>query len=569
MPRANAKMKECAAPIKGLSPHMRRLVDRAEGAALLARTDGTVLASNPAAQPLGEALVRRDPELRGLLLGATAGGPVTGRIVFEPESETRRAFEVTVVPLEPDLFLLAAREVTMEDNLTRALLRSRELYKDLMYCSADFGWETDARGLFTYISPGGALGYSPRELYGQFSPAILGLADAECDNVFAARQAQRGTRIWVRARNGARVLLAVSAVPVHDHRGEWIGARGVARDITREHERDSALRLDQACQALIGKIIIAIRSEAAPEEILRAAAESAAQALRADVAVLLSRAGRGGADVVAPLRGPEHLHAIAFGALEEHGKDDVEEVSVQLGAGDRHCLSACVAASEYLRAALVFARDTDAEPWRAHEIELVHGVAGHLALALKQADMLERLEALSRHDDLTGLLNRRALMAELAARLAHHRRHRRPGCLLLIDLDHFKTLNDTHGHGAGDAALRALGAMLQQEVRPGDFAARLGGDEFALWLDETEGAGAIAMARRLLASLDKLRLAASAPDTKLSMSIGIAAFDHERDGRPEAIIAAADAALYEAKREGRGRYALATSDRSNRKRKTA
>ncbi len=562
-------MKECAAPIKGVSPAQRRLVDRAEGAVLLARTDGSCVAATAAAEPLCDALARRDPELRGLLLGAAAGGPVTGRIVFDPESETRRAFEVTVIPQDEDLFLLSARDVTMEDNLTRALLKSRELYKDLMHCSADFGWETDARGVFTYISPGGALGYSPRELYGQFSQAILGLSDAECDNVFAARQAQRGTRIWVRARNGARVLLAVSAVPVHDHHGKWIGARGVARDITREHERDSALRLEQACQALLGKIVIAIRSEAAPEEILRAAAESAAEALRAEVSVLLSRTAREGREIVTPLRGPGDLRATALEVLEEHGKGDSDEVSVQLGVGERHCLSACVAASEHLRAVLVFARDTEAEPWRAHEIELVHGVAGHLALALKQADMLERLEALSRHDDLTGLLNRRALMAELTARLAHHRRHGHPGCLLLIDLDHFKALNDTHGHGAGDAALRALGALLAQETRPGDLAARLGGDEFALWLDETDDAGAVAMATRLLASLDKLRLAAGAPDAKLSMSIGIAPFDRERDHEPDAIIAAADAALYEAKRQGRARYALAAPTSSNGKRKRA
>ncbi|RMD90340.1 MAG: diguanylate cyclase, partial [Alphaproteobacteria bacterium] len=436
-------MKGCALQTASFMPRLQRLIDAADGPALVVRTSGECLAANAAARPLCEALRRRDPELRGLILSATAGGTVTGRVVLNGDSEDRRAFEICVVPEDSDLFLLVARDVTMEDNLTHALLRSRDLYKDLMACSADFGWETDAAGVFTYISPGGALGYSPRELFGQLSQAILGLGEHADDNVFSTRQAQRGARIWVRARDGTRVLLVVSAVPVHDKNGEWIGARGVARDITRDHEREATLRLDQASQALMGRIIVAIRSEADPEDILRAAAQSAAQALRAQAAVILARRSKEKTTITAPLAESADLDRIARDALTASDADAEEEVSVGLDAGERQCLTTCIAASAELRAAIVFARDVATEPWRAHEIELVHGMAGHLSIALKQAEILERLEALSRHDDLTGLLNRRALMAELADRLAQARRHGRRGCLLLIDLDHFKALNDS------------------------------------------------------------------------------------------------------------------------------
>ena len=174
-----------------------------------------------------------------------------------------------------------------------------------------------------------------------------------------------------------------------------------------------------------------------------------------------------------------------------------------------------------------------------------------------------RLEQLAVTDPLTGLANRRHFTARLEAQLQHLRQHPAPLALLLVDLDHFKAINDTHGHPAGDFVLRAVADLLQESVRGEDAVARIGGEEFALLLPGADADAALAKARDL-----RTRLAARMPlvwegaPIAPTASIGIALHDADAgDGDGAATIAAslyarADAALYAAKRDGRDRAVL-------------
>ena len=178
----------------------------------------------------------------------------------------------------------------------------------------------------------------------------------------------------------------------------------------------------------------------------------------------------------------------------------------------------------------------------------VRGVA-HDITELREAR--ERLERLSRTDDLTGLMNRRAFIAALQRRLRHLQRHNRSGALLFVDLDNFKAVNDDRGHAAGDDLLRRIGAHLVAAIRAGDLAGRLGGDEFALWLEETDAEGAVAKAenlRRLSVSLDREFGVGGRP---FGFSIGVV-LSNPADDEAAALIARADAAMYAAKRAGKG-----------------
>jgi diguanylate cyclase (GGDEF)-like protein/PAS domain S-box-containing protein len=447
------------------------------------------------------------------------------------------------------------------------LLKSRDLYKDLMHCSADFGWETDAQGAFSYVSPSGALGFSAKDMNGRRAESLFQLSPEDARIVFSTRLPQRMTKVRACDHQGHPVLLSVSCVPVTDPEGAWCGARGVARDISRENEREIAQKLDQARQSLLARIVLDIRMEADPAEIVASAAEAAAQALRSHHGwALRHETSDDDTPMIrhSPLDKGGELVEMALSALDrsaqEGGQNGDEDARVELGHGDIPCLIAWAGPAQGISATIIFTRDASAEPWRAHEVELVHGICGHLAIALKQADMVHKLRILSRVDDLTGLLNRRALFEEMSARLGHQKRSRREGCFLFIDLDHFKQVNDRLGHAAGDAVLRKLGSLLRNKSRVGDLEGRIGGDEFGLWLQDTDLDGAEIKAKNLLELVPLLRETAGDRDSPLSMSIGIARSRPDHPDSPEHLADRADHALYAAKQQGRAAIVIAPDD---------
>jgi diguanylate cyclase len=155
-------------------------------------------------------------------------------------------------------------------------------------------------------------------------------------------------------------------------------------------------------------------------------------------------------------------------------------------------------------------------------------------------------------DSLTGIANRRHFV-ELAERLiAQSMRYGRPCTLLVVDVDRFKTTNDTHGHAAGDAVLRSIVSVLKRTLRESDLLGRLGGDEFAVLLPETSLAMALVTAERLRGAVQNEASQSEIRDLTLTVSIGVAALD-EIARSLDAIHRKADAALYEAKRRGRNR----------------
>ena len=189
--------------------------------------------------------------------------------------------------------------------------------------------------------------------------------------------------------------------------------------------------------------------------------------------------------------------------------------------------------------------------------ELIYAVARDVT----ERKLLEQeLELRSRSDPLTGMLNRRGFDVALAAQLAHARRYKRSGALLIADLDRFKQINDEFGHAAGDEALRVVSRVLASNLRETDLVgrdeggllARLGGDEFALLLPETDAAGAEAAGQRLVAALAAEPLRFGDREVRLGVSIGIATFGHGEGGTVEDLLAAADRAMYVVKAAGGG-----------------
>lgn len=180
-----------------------------------------------------------------------------------------------------------------------------------------------------------------------------------------------------------------------------------------------------------------------------------------------------------------------------------------------------------------------------------------LALALANLQLREDLEEQAVRDPLTGLFNRRFLNEVLKQELEHARRHQQTLALLLLDIDHFKYMNDTYGHDAGDAVLRVVGQLLSTSFRPEDTVCRFGGEEMLVVLPGISRDSAYTRAERLRQAMNELHIEyEGVPLPSITASIGVAVFPMHGQN-PDALIIAADQALYHAKHSGRNRVVLA------------
>ena len=181
------------------------------------------------------------------------------------------------------------------------------------------------------------------------------------------------------------------------------------------------------------------------------------------------------------------------------------------------------------------------------DAELLRLLAAEAAITIHRTDLLARLQSTARTDPLTGLPNRRVWAEDLAREVERARRHGGALCLAMLDLDRFKTYNDTHGHQAGDELLAAASTAWRPELRATDTLARYGGEEFAVLLPHSDAEGAQLVVERLLAVVPFEQTA----------SAGIAVWDGDESA--DELLARADAALYEAKHAGRARALFAAA----------
>lgn len=174
-----------------------------------------------------------------------------------------------------------------------------------------------------------------------------------------------------------------------------------------------------------------------------------------------------------------------------------------------------------------------------------------------KAFLLEReLGHLARHDALTGLNNRGRVVELAQAEFARAARHQRPLAVVMFDVDHFKRVNDEHGHAVGDEVLKALAAICQQNLREVDHLGRLGGEEFVCILPETAADEALACAERLRRAVEAAIIETRAGPIRITVSLGIAVYPYAGTDW-ESVLRAADAAMYDAKHQGRNRALLA------------
>jgi diguanylate cyclase (GGDEF)-like protein len=245
------------------------------------------------------------------------------------------------------------------------------------------------------------------------------------------------------------------------------------------------------------------------------------------------------------------LAALSSGSLGESLADDVHVASVPLGP-----------LGSGRRAPGVISVARRGNPFSDDERELLRSLAAQAGLALENVELHYQVRRQAVTDELTGLANHGRFQELLRTETEQVRRYRHSVGLIMLDIDDFKSVNDTYGHQQGDEVLRAVGRVVQENSRDADSPARYGGEEMALILPHTDLEGAYAIAERVRTAIEALEVHRIDGQGVLrtTASVGVAA---SNEGDKNALIADADAALYEAKRQGKNRTVRAAIRAAN------
>ncbi|MBE7380913.1 MAG: diguanylate cyclase [Leptolyngbya sp. SIO1E4] len=255
---------------------------------------------------------------------------------------------------------------------------------------------------------------------------------------------------------------------------------------------------------------------------------------------------------------PHDCWALRRGRPHWAGQDRLglrcNHISAQAEISDTLCIP-MIAQGETL--GLFYLNGATAGALSAAKQQLARTVAEQVALAIANLNLRETLQHQSIRDPLTGLFNRRYLEESLQQEISRAQRHRHTIGIIMIDLDHFKYFNDTHGHDAGDHVLQAVGKLLREKVRESDIACRYGGEEIVLVLPESSLAENQAKAEVLRDAISKLKVHHNGKTLDaLTASFGVACFP-EHGVAGSTLVQAADAALYQAKAAGRNQVIVA------------
>ena len=455
----------------------------------------------------------------------------------------------TDIPGQSTRFFPAAAE-----RLRRALLDSRQRWRNLVGLAADLAFEADHLGRLTFLHPDPVLGWASGVMIGGDASALLADGgDGAGFDPFRVTVRVRQRRAWIRRGDGGVVCLAFSAEPILDSLGHITGVRGVGVDVTALDAPGARLAGAQRLGDALDHILSRMGREVLAPKMLRSALEAMAKALGAEGAAAISLPGAEQAASVAHRAGvgAEAILPDIAALLSRH-----HDAPLQGIAADGRQILADVCQTRFGdQTGLAAWRAATARPWDADDLHLIAAAGKIVRMALEHEAIQREMLRLARTDPLTGLLNRRAFREEVLRHTDRADREGVPSTLMFVDLDHFKTVNDRLGHETGDQVLVRTATVLRDIVRPADLVARLGGDEFALWLGGADHMTAAERAETLRFAVPKaLDEITGGTPPRITLSIGIATRAVRADEDIDGLIRRADEAMYDAKRNGRGHW---------------
>lgn len=554
--RDTSRRRQSEMELKRSEETSRALINAPTESAMLIGINGTIEAINDVgAQRLGSTVdelmgesafelfsdlfSERGPEL-------VAQVQRTGRpVAFEDQRDKRRML-INIYPVKSeddsvDRLAIFGRDVTEQRLAEAALMHSEQRFRDVSESIGEVIWETDAEGVLKFVTQDveSFAGATAESLVGKPMSALLPEEDVDDFNhwrsvIYARQEPFASVEAKTRDKEGNVVWLQISGTPYFDDEGVFQGYRGAAMDITDRKATETAIK--------------------ANERKLRALAESAYDAI-----VMIDSNDRVSfwndaaeqlfgymedevmGESIHPLITPPEVLEAAMKGMEgfaSHGSGpavgSVTEVIAMRKDGTRF---------EAERSIASFRMEGE---WYA--VATIRDITERKAT---EAKLLE----LATTDSLTGLYNRRRFMELCEHEFSRSIRYDRSLAMFMMDIDHFKKVNDDYGHDAGDRVLRSLSEISVLALRGADILGRIGGEEFCVLLPETDAESALDVAERLRQSIARAKISVNSHTLSITVSIGIAIMTPDMHSI-DPLLKGADMALYEAKQGGRNRVVM-------------
>jgi diguanylate cyclase (GGDEF)-like protein/PAS domain S-box-containing protein len=477
---------------------------------------------------------------------------------------------------EPNYFIHQIQDITDRVRAEQALRASEERFRSIAEATQEWIWEIDADGLYTFCSPAveAILGHAPERLVGTHCLDMVSdnIRQSAAEQLLRGKNEKRGWRDWelhLRHASGGIRWIDSNALPLLDQGGNVIGFRGVARDITHhrmQQERITRLSRIQAVLSGINSTIVRVRER---RELLHEACRIAIQQGGFKMAWIgLVEAG---ATRVTPLvwegfdQGYLQERSRILANREDPGPvgealrqqkmavvNDIETSPEHLllrqqalARGYRSQLAMPLLVEDQAVGVLVLYA-AEAGFFDYEEQKLLKDLAGDISFALDYIGKEEKLTYVSYYDTLTGLANRQLFFDRLAQSLQSARAERRQLAVMIIDLRHFKRINDTFGRSAGDQVLKELAARLQRTSSESATPARVSGDRFALVVPNLPGTSVARWTEEWIVNSFAEPLLIEDIELRTAVKIGIALYPGDAD-TAEGLFLNAEAALKRAK----------------------
>lgn len=519
-------------------------------AVLILTPDMKILDANPAAEAMFQ---KSQPELQGMPVGnlhvsASHYEDFQGRVRTAFEAGERALFELSlkrgngeIFPADQSVSLIKGddgatlgvvnviRDISDRKHAEAELKRSEEKFRRIFETIEEGYMVTDLEGIVLMVNPATCrlLRYEECELVGRNLDTLYRQPAERNDfrKVLREKGAVRGVRMTARRKDGSLIVIEANAHQVLNHLDEPVGMEGTFRDITRRVGAEKALRESEKQYRAFFENNHAIMLLTDPKSERIIDANPAA-----------------GDFYGYPL---EVMRTMNMSQINDLDRDEMfVEMRRSMDEGRTYFILRHRLASGELRDVEVYSG-----PIMVQGVQRLYSVIHDVT---KRIELEQEMKLLATTDALTGANNRHQFFSLGGVEVQRAKRYELPLTMLMLDIDYFKSINDTYGHAAGDVVLKAMAASVSSILRASDIFGRLGGEEFAAILPQTDIEEGAEVAERLRSTLAGLGVEVGDERVSFTVSVGVTRVDG-RDRTVEEVLNRADEALYKAKRMGRNR----------------
>lgn len=512
------------------------------------------------------------------LSGSTTGGLVESALLTKDGSWRNLEYNTGLIEYQGRPAVVAyLRDITSRKEIEQQLRDSEELYRSIVTVSPDDISITDLDGRIQLVSPAGLrmFGYAAGDALEGKSLAEFVVPEDRARFIRDVALLAQGPELGILEYHGLRkdgtlFEFEINGGVLRDGAGKPKSLVFVVRDITERRRIEASERQRVQELEVLRATLQDISAELELPRLLKAIVERMVGLMnvRDSELAMYHEDARQLEIVVSYLKERDYTGTImqlgegCMGMVAQTRQsmviDDYAEWegrSPQYLASHTSIVAVPLVSGARLLGVLAVGDEADRRKFNHRDMQLLEMFAQQAVIAIQNAELFSEVQRLATIDPLTGILNRRSFFERAIQEFTRSRRYHTPLSLVMLDLDHFKKINDTFGHLIGDKALSEISGTCAAQIRTSDFVGRYGGEEFVVLLPETSLEGALCIAQRLCDTIRDVTIESKQGLVKVTASVGVAEL-MEDYANLDALLEHADAALYRAKQAGRNRVSV-------------